>query len=76
MLCAYMHFVIIRTVKERINWNQEKNLSPEKEGILSHNKYKPVDLVSVDQFVVNKPGRLPTGYVRESSSSRFHGGTL
>ena len=27
--------------------------------------------MSADQFLVNKPGRFPTGYGRESSSSRF-----
>ena len=30
----------------------------------------------VYQFVVNIPGRFPTGYGREYFSSRFHGGTL
>ena len=30
----------------------------------------------VDQFLVNTPGRLSTGYLRESYSSRFRGGTL
>ena len=46
------------------------------EGILSHDKYKAGDLVSAENFVVNTPGRLPTGYGRQSSSSNFYGGTL
>ena len=32
--------------------------------------------MSADQFVVDTPGWLSTGYVKEYSSSRFHGGTL
>ena len=32
--------------------------------------------MSVYQFVVNTPGRLPTGYLQEYYSYRFHGGNL
>ena len=32
--------------------------------------------MSADQFLVNTPGWLPTGYGLEYSSYRFHGGTL
>ena len=32
--------------------------------------------MSADQFVVNTPGRLPSGYGREAPSSRFQGGTI
>ena len=53
----------------------KQTIVPEKEGILSRNNYKPGDLVSADQFVVNAPGQLPTGYGQESSS-HFHGGTF
>eukprot|EP01082_Thalassiosira_pseudonana_P009463 g8665.t1 g8665 contig3:647373-650417(+) len=49
---------------------------PEKEGILSWDKYEPGDFVSSDQFVVKTPGRLLKGYGREGAEHRFHGGTI
>ena len=55
---------------------KKQTILPKKEGILSLDKNKPGYLVSVDQFVVNTPGRLSNGYIQESSSSRFHEGTL
>ena len=48
----------------------------EKEGILAADKYEAGDFVSMDQFVVKTPGRLPTGYGREGQGNRFHGGTI
>jgi hypothetical protein len=30
----------------------------------------------MDQYVVKTPGRLPTGYGRESHTNMFHGGTI
>ena len=48
----------------------------EKEGILAANEYMPGDFVSMDQFVVRTPGRLPTGFGREAKSNRYHGGTI
>ena len=35
---------------------KKQTIFPEKEVIISHNKYKPGGLVFVDQFVVNIPG--------------------
>ena len=32
--------------------------------------------MSMDQYVVRNPGRLPTGYGRESDTNMFQGGTL
>ena len=32
--------------------------------------------MSEDQFMVNTPGQLPTGYGQKYYSSHFHGGTL
>ena len=49
---------------------------PEKEGALSRDKYEAGDFVSADQFIVKTPGRLPSGYGREPSHQRFHGGTI
>ena len=48
----------------------------EKEGILSAGALEPGDFVSMDQFIVKTPGRLPTGYGREGHENRYHGGTI
>jgi hypothetical protein len=37
---------------------------PEKEGLLSRNRYEAGDFVSADQFVVNTPGRLLSGLAK------------
>ena len=69
--------MLISTIKEKYQLEQKKQtILPEKEGILYLDKYKPGYLVSVDQFVVNIHGRFSNGYIQESSSSIFHGGTL
>ena len=62
--------------KKRSIGTKIQAIVPQKEGILSLDKYKPGYLVSVDQFVVNTRGQLLTGYIKESSSASFHGGTL
>ena len=49
---------------------------PEKAGSLSRDKYMPGDSVSMDQYVVKTPGRLPEGYGRERDCNKFHGGTI
>lgn len=49
---------------------------PEREGALSRDRYEVGDFVSADQFVCNTPGRLLTGYGREGSDNRYHGGTI
>ena len=48
----------------------------ESEGSLSREQYQPRDFVSLDQYVVPTPGRLPTGYGREHAHNMFHGGTI
>jgi hypothetical protein len=49
---------------------------PEEVGALSRDKYEVGDFVSMDQYVVKTPGRLPTGYGKESHVNMFHGGTI
>eukprot|EP00804_Cyclotella_cryptica_P022545 CCRYP_009449-RA/>CCRYP_009449-RA protein AED:0.37 eAED:-0.02 QI:0/0/0/1/0/0/2/0/345 len=49
---------------------------PEKEAVLSRDRYEGGDFVSADQFVVNTPGRLLSGFGREDDRYRFHGGTI
>ena len=61
--------MLIILVKEKDQLEpKKKTILPEKEGI---DKYKPRYLVSVDQFVVNTPGILPTEYIQDSSYYRF-----
>ena len=48
----------------------------EREGILSAGVHEVGDMVSTDQFIVKTPGRLPTGFGREQSHNRYHGGTI
>jgi hypothetical protein len=38
--------------------------------------YQTGDFVSMDQYVIKAPGRLPTGFGRESHINMFHGGTI
>ena len=66
--------MLIILVKEKDQLEpKKKTILPEKEGI---DKYKPRYLVSSENFVVNTPGQLPTGYGQKYYSSHFHGGTL
>ena len=39
-------------------------------------QYKVGDFVSTDQFICKTPGRLPTGYGRESQYRHFSGDTI
>jgi hypothetical protein len=49
---------------------------PEEVGALSKERYEVGDFVSLDQYVVKTPGRLPTGFGKESNTNMFHGGTI
>eukprot|EP00956_Cyclotella_meneghiniana_P006417 scaffold8416_cov43-Cyclotella_meneghiniana.AAC.1 len=46
---------------------------PENAGALSRDQYCTGDFVSLDQYIVKTPGRLPTGYGKESYTNMFHG---
>ncbi len=59
--------------KPKITWSK---VVSEAEGILSSEKYETGDFVSMDQYVVKTPGRLPSGYGQESNVNMFHGGTI
>ena len=62
--------------KKRSTGVTKKSSVKDKEGILTRDKYKPGDMVSVDQFVVKTPGRQLKGYGREGANGRYHGGTI
>ena len=53
-----------------------KKANSDREAVLSWDRYEAGDFVSMDQFVVTVPGRLPSGYGRENDNARFHGGTI
>ena len=57
---------------------QVKRVQPNQdaEGAISRNQLQVGDFVSTDQFVCRTPGRLPRGYGREQSTSRFNGGMI
>ena len=46
------------------------------ERAISRDKYQSGDFVSMDQYVVNNPGRLPTGYGKKSDTNMFHDDTI
>ncbi len=43
---------------------------------MSWDAYEAGNFVSADQYVVNTPGRLLSGYGQEAPHNQFHGGTL
>jgi transposase InsO family protein len=51
-------------------------LLDDREGAITRDQYNVGDFVSTDQFICKTPGRLPTGYGRESQDRRFQGGTI
>ena len=67
--------MLTRSKKRSTNTKKFKPLA-EKEGILLRGKIEVVDFVSTDKFVCKAPGRLPTGYGKDSSDSHFQGGTI
>ena len=68
--------LLLERSRKRSSRTKKKTILPEKEGILSLDKYKPGDLVYIDQFVVNTPVKLTTGYGQESFYSQFIGVAL
>jgi len=48
----------------------------DREGAITRDQYKVGDFVSTDQFICKPPGRLPTGYGRESHNRHFQGDTI
>jgi hypothetical protein len=49
---------------------------PEEAGALVREQYETGDFVSLDQYVVRTPGRLPTGFGKEMPTNMYHGGTI
>ena len=62
--------------KQRKPATTKSKAIPEAIGALTRDKYNVGDFVSLDQYVVKTPGRLPTGFGRESITNMFHGGTI
>jgi hypothetical protein len=51
-------------------------LLDDREGAIMRDQYNVGDFISTDQFICKMPGRLPTGYGRESQNCYFQGGTI
>jgi hypothetical protein len=49
---------------------------PEEAGALAREQYETGDFVSLDQYVVKTPGRLPSGFGKEMHTNMYHGGTI
>ena len=72
-LCAACE---LARAKKRNPGVKKQQAIKERQDILACNQYQAGDFVSMDQYVVNTPGRLPTGYGREGINNRYHGGTI
>ncbi|KAL7461742.1 hypothetical protein ACHAXS_003253, partial [Conticribra weissflogii] len=66
----------LATLKARSPQVKRSRALQPREGALSVDQYNPGDCVASDQFVVKTPGRLTTGYGRNSDDNCYHGGTL
>ena len=66
----------LATAKRRSTGVTTSKPVPSKEGALSRDQYEPGDSIATDQFVVKTPGRLKTGYGRESLHNCYSGGTI
>ena len=69
-------YCVLDITKKRSTGTTNVNHLPEKEVSLKREKYEVGDFVSTDQFIFKNPGRLPTGYGRDSTYRRFQGGTI
>lgn len=49
---------------------------PEKEVLVSMNRYEAVDFVSADQFVANALGHVLSGFGRGDGHDKFQGGAV
>ena len=67
--------MLSRSKKRSANTKNFKTIAA-KEGAFSRDKIEVGDLFSTDKFVCKNPGRLPTGYGRESCAFRYQGGNI
>lgn len=66
----------LATAKTRSTGTSTSKPFASQQGILSHDKYEPGDMISSDQYIVNTPGRLLSGYGRDAQQNCYHGGTI
>ena len=66
----------LATAKTRSTGTSTSKPVANKQGILSRDKYEPGDMISSDQYIVNTPGRLLSGYGRDAQQNCYHGGTI
>jgi len=67
---------VLANMKRRTPKIKRETALKESEGALSREKLEVGESVAMDQYVMSHPGRLPTGYGRESRDSSLHGGTI
>ncbi len=68
--------MFIGTSKEAYPKVLQMQLLEDREGAITRDQYNVGDFVSVDQFICKMPGRLQTGYGRESQDCRFYGSII
>ena len=66
---------LARAKERRPNVTKSTNI-PSSQGRISSDQYETGYFVSMDQYVVKTPGRLPTGFGNGSHVDIFHGGTI
>ena len=71
--CEYCMFA---RAKKRLDNTKKVNPLAENEGELQCDKIEVGDFVSTDQLFCSIPGRLRTGYGRDSRDSNYRGGTI
>ena len=59
--------------KQRKSKQTKTKAIKDAEDAITRDKYQTGDFVSMNQYVVKNPGRLPTGYGRESDTNMYHG---
>ena len=66
----------LATSKRRSPEVKTSKLLASKTGNLSRDCYEPGDQINTDQFNVQTPGRLCSGYGRDTPENSYHGGTI
>ena len=66
----------LATSKRRSPEVKTSKLLASKTGNLSRDCYEPGDQINTDQFNVQTPGRLCSGYGRDAPENSYHGGTI
>ena len=69
------HSCLLARARKRTPNVSRTRLFDNRDGALTRDQYNDSDFVSTEQIICKTPGRLPTGYGRESQYRHFKGGT-